>query len=266
MTATVGPRGRSSPDAHTATSVSCAVAVPRTAAYPVMGDARSVAVTPEVAMESLVVSHVVEHAAPGIVGRAALRDRVSGWMTTSDARLGARTATGGDHPTDRVALAAALREGVSLAVEELRAEEEARLEGLVHAEVALAACRRLLDTLPVALLVTDAESRLREANAVALQLLGLASARDFGAMLVRHVPLDERPAFRQAMVAVSTAAGGWNGDPATEPPPRELPLRLRTPHGPTPVLATVRGSVAGGERLLYWAVREDSRADVGDLL
>lgn len=47
---------------------------------------------------------------------------------------------------------------------------------------------------------------------------------------------------------------------------RELSLHPCTVDGPRPVVATVRAATATGEPLLYWAVREDAHADVGDLL
>lgn len=189
---------------------------------------------------------------PSVGDAPALHGRITRWMARADERL--------HRPAEPVGDRAMLREALDLAAEELRAESEARREGAASAERALHECRHLLDAVPVALVVTDRDGRMREANVVASRLLGLAATPLRSTLLVRFVSLAERPAFRAALGGV--VPGG---------PPRELPLRLQHPErGAVPVVATVRsvGSIGdvGGERLLYWAVREDPRADEGDLL
>ena len=88
------------------------------------------------------------------------------WM--SDART--RLRVGGEW-----SVAAALREGVELADEELRVESEAMRADVGRAEERLARLASLVDRAPVALLVTTEDGRICEANAEAARLVVIES-------------------------------------------------------------------------------------------
>ena len=176
-----------------------------------------------------------------------LRGRIARWMTTADRRL----RIGGEWP-----VAAALREGMELAAEELRVEEESLVEEVDHAASRVARLTALLDNAPVALLVTTRDGRIAEANVAAHRLLDGGRRGLLGSVLVRSVTLEDRRAFRTLLDTLAAAAD------------RELPLRLHRAGGAVlAVVATVRSAVdASGETMLYWALREDRRALDDELL
>lgn len=176
-----------------------------------------------------------------------LRGRIARWMTTADRRL----RIGGEWP-----VAAALREGMELAAEELRVEEESLVEEVDHAASRVARLTALLDNAPVALLVTTRDGRIAEANVAARRLLDGGRRGLLGSVLVRSVTLEDRRAFRTLLDTLAAAAD------------RELPLRLHRAGGAVlAVVATVRSAAdASGETMLYWALREDRRALDDELL
>jgi len=177
-----------------------------------------------------------------------LRGRIARWMTTADRRL----RIGGEWP-----VAAALREGMELAAEELRVEEESLVEEVDHAASRVARLTALLDNAPVALLVTTRDGRIAEANVAARRLLDGGRRGLLGSVLVRSVTLEDRRAFRTLLDTLAAAAAD-----------RELPLRLHQVGGAVlAVVATVRSAAdASGETMLYWALREDRRALDDELL
>ena len=189
---------------------------------------------------------------PGSLADAATsRDRrvdLARWM--SDARV--RLRVGGEW-----SIATALREGVALADEELRAETRSLRADPGRTAERLARLASLVDLAPVGLLVTTEDGRVCEANAEAERLVGIEGARLVGRSLVRYVALHDRVFFRRLLGELAMDVGG-----------RTFPLRLQAPRlDGRNVLARVRTHRAVGERpVLYWALSEDGCRLDEDLL
>lgn len=195
----------------------------------------------------------MESLEPGSAARAAARrdlhDELARW--TSEARM--RLRVGGEW-----SVAAALREGVELADEELRVEAESLRSGHDRAEGRLARLARLVELTPVALLVTTEDGHVREANAEAERLVGIEGSQLVGRSFVRYVALHDRIFFRRLLGELATGVGV-----------RAFPLRLRARRGggEHDVLARVRSHCGVGERpTLYWALSEDGCRPDEDLL
>ncbi|MGY1671468.1 ANTAR domain-containing protein [Geodermatophilus sp. SYSU D00710] len=118
----------------------------------------------------------------------------------------------GAPPAPEEQLSKALGE-LEVAYEELRvAEEELRTQQETIAELLATDRRRrehqLADTLPVALLRTDAEGRILHGNPAAAQLLGLPAARLARRVLLASVELADRGPLRRALSALATGERG----------------------------------------------------------
>jgi PAS domain S-box-containing protein len=161
-------------------------------------------------------------------------------------------------PTPRDSLASELIEELQTAIEELRVTEEelrnqqGQLEDAwLAAETASDWNRALFDGAADALLVTDAEGVVRDANAAAGTLLNLAARSMRGKPLAVFVPSEERLEFRTRLRGL--------GD---EPLPVRFDLWLQ-PRLAVPVM--VEASVArfappGARAGLHWTLRDVSAA------
>jgi PAS domain S-box-containing protein len=170
---------------------------------------------------------------------------------TSEARV--RLRVGGEW-----SVATALREGIELADEELRAESESLRADRGRSEERLARLACLMELAPVGLLVTTEDGRVREVNAEAERLVGIAGSQLVGRSFVRYVAVNDRAFFRRLIGELATGVGV-----------RAFPLRLHAPRGggEHDVLARVRSHRgAGEERTLYWALSDDARRSEEDLL
>ncbi|MGY1807960.1 ANTAR domain-containing protein [Blastococcus sp. SYSU D00669] len=118
----------------------------------------------------------------------------------------------GAPPAREEQLSEALGE-LEVAYEELRvAEEELRTQQETIAELLATDQRRrehqLADTLPVALLQTDADGRILHGNPAAAQLLGLPAARLARRVLLASVELADRGPLRRALSVLATGERG----------------------------------------------------------
>jgi PAS domain S-box-containing protein len=161
-------------------------------------------------------------------------------------------------PAPRETLQAELIEELQTAIEELRVTEEelrsqqGQLEDAwLAAESASDWNRALFDGAADALLVTDAEGVVRDANAAAGALLNLAARAMRGKPLAVFVPTEERTEFRTRLRGL-----------ADEPLPVRFDVCLQ-PRLAVPV--TVEASVArfappGAKAGLHWTLRDVSAA------
>lgn len=167
-----------------------------------------------------------------------------------------RTETAGPQPRD--SLTRELVEELQAAMEELRStEEQLREQQSQLADAWLAAestsdwNRPLFDGAADALLVTDPDGLVRDANPAAAQMLNLNLDALRGKPLTVYIPTDERAEFRTRLRAL-----------VHDPLPARFDLRLQ-PRMAVPV--TVEASVArcsppGGAPGLHWTLRDVSAA------
>ncbi|HEX2209850.1 MAG TPA: PAS domain-containing protein, partial [Longimicrobium sp.] len=161
-------------------------------------------------------------------------------------------------PTPRESLASELIEELQTAIEELRVtEEELRTQqgqledAWLAAETASDWNRALFDGAADALLVTDAEGVVRDANAAAGALLNLGARAIRGKPVAVFVPTEERLEFRTRLRSL-----------VNEPLPARFDVCLQ-PRMAVPVM--VEASVAhfappGGAPGLHWTLRDVSAA------
>jgi len=160
-------------------------------------------------------------------------------------------------PTPPDTLASELIEELQTAIEELRVtEEELRSQQDQLADAWLAAestsdwNRALFDGAADALLVTDPDGVVRDANAEAGRLLGLASKSIRGKPLAVFVPVDERMEFRTRVRGIT--------DDAALPARFDLCLQPRMAVPVTVEASVARFAPPGGSAGLHWTLRDVS--------
>lgn len=115
----------------------------------------------------------------------------------------------------------------------------------------------LFDGAPDALLVTDAQGTIQEANRAAAGLLGLAPRFLRGKLLTSFIPVADRPAFRQTLLDPQTLLG-----PLALATGEDQEVTLHPRRGPDlSVGVTVAAAPASGGRSssLRWVLRRVSR-------
>ena len=142
------------------------------------------------------------------------------------------------------------------AAEELRVQNEALFDARMELDSTSALFRDLFELAPVAYLVTTADTRVLYANQAACALLGRRKNGLAGKPLICHVPLEDRSAFRSAVLRSNSPGlvSEWSATLLPSGAAAKLTCRMR-----------IRAVSAPGARslcALYWNITEETDEDL----
>jgi len=142
------------------------------------------------------------------------------------------------------------------AVEELHSQNDALFAARVELEASYVQFCEFFELAPMPYVVTSTDTRVLHANQAACALLGRRRNGLAGRLLISCVPLESRPAFRDAVVR-STESGMVSDWPATLLSfngEARINCRMR--------VRAVAAPGAGSSRALYWNITEETDEDL----
>ena len=202
--------------------------------------------------------------APGVSEFAEFADALEGQRVQSErvVRLALRRA--GDHSStvvlDELNAVARAIDGtlgnLDRAAEELRTQNEALFAARVELESASAVFLDLFELAPAAYMVTTPDTRVVYANRAACTLLGRQKNALAGKPLICHVPLEDRAAFRAAVIrsGSDTAVSEWSATVFPIDAATKIACRMR--------IRPVSSLGAHMRRALFWIITEETDEDL----
>jgi len=142
------------------------------------------------------------------------------------------------------------------AAEELRTQNEALFAARIELESTSALFRDLFEQAPVAYVVTTPDTRIIYANQAACMLLGRQKNALAGKPLICHVPLEDRGAFRSAVIrtASTTIVSEWSASVFSVNAATTIACRMR--------IRPVSSLGAHRRRALFWIITEETDEDL----